>query len=83
MEVKEEDGMYSEWNSLPLEGGGRGVLGAVGGRDVVLAVVRQLASHQPSPLTTDAEVINIPCMFYTALNIHVFTPFLLTVLVIQ
>ncbi|XP_069360436.1 ral GTPase-activating protein subunit beta isoform X5 [Maniola hyperantus] len=54
--VKEEDGMYSEWNSLPLEGGGRGVLGAVGGRDVVLAVVRQLASHQPSPLTTDAEV---------------------------
>ncbi|CAH2269392.1 jg16418 [Pararge aegeria aegeria] len=54
--VKEEDGMYAEWNSLPLEGGGRGVLGAVGGRDVVLAVVRQLASHQPSPLTTDAEV---------------------------
>lgn len=50
------DGMYSEWSSLPLEGGGRGVLGAVGGRDVVLAVVRQLASPEPSPLTTDAEV---------------------------
>ncbi|CAH0399484.1 unnamed protein product [Chilo suppressalis] len=50
------DSMYSEWSSLPLEGGGRGVLGAVGGRDVVLAVVRQLASHEPSPLTTDAEV---------------------------
>lgn len=53
--------MYAEWSSLPLEGGGRGVLGAVGGgagagRDVVLAVVRQLASHEPSPLTTDAEV---------------------------
>ncbi|PZC77308.1 hypothetical protein B5X24_HaOG203542 [Helicoverpa armigera] len=48
--------MYSEWSSLPLEGGGRGVLGAVGGRDVVLAVVKQLASHEPSPLTTDAEV---------------------------
>ncbi|XP_045500989.1 ral GTPase-activating protein subunit beta isoform X1 [Colias croceus] len=53
---KESDGMYSEWSSLPLEGGGCGVLGAVGGRDVVLAVVRQLASHQPSPLNTDAEV---------------------------
>ncbi|KAJ2949743.1 hypothetical protein O0L34_g15675 [Tuta absoluta] len=50
------DGMYAEWSSLPLEGGGRGVLGAVGGRDVVLAVVRQLASHEPSPLNTDAEV---------------------------
>ncbi|XP_049872205.1 ral GTPase-activating protein subunit beta isoform X2 [Pectinophora gossypiella] len=50
------DGMYSEWSSLPLEGGGRGVLGVVGGRDVVLAVVRQLASHEPSPLNTDAEV---------------------------
>ncbi|XP_028171090.1 ral GTPase-activating protein subunit beta [Ostrinia furnacalis] len=49
-------GMYSEWSSLPLEGGGRGVLGAVGGRDVVLAVVKQLASPEPSPLTTDAEV---------------------------
>lgn len=48
--------MYSEWSSLPLEGGGQGVLGAVGGRDVVLAVVKQLASHQPSPLTTDSEV---------------------------
>lgn len=48
--------MYSEWSSLTLEGGGRGVLGAVGGRDVVLAVVKQLASHEPSPLTTDAEV---------------------------
>lgn len=48
--------MYSEWSSLPLEGGGQGVLGAVGGRDVVLAVVKQLASHQPSPLTTDTEV---------------------------
>ena len=48
--------MYSEWNSLPLEGGGRGVLAAVGGRDVVLAVVCQLASRQHSPLTTDAEV---------------------------
>ncbi|XP_046966559.1 ral GTPase-activating protein subunit beta isoform X2 [Vanessa cardui] len=54
--IKEGDGMYSEWNSLPLEGGGHGVLGAVGGRDVVLAVVQQLASHQPSPLTTDSEV---------------------------
>ncbi|XP_045512346.1 ral GTPase-activating protein subunit beta isoform X2 [Pieris brassicae] len=53
---RESDGMYSEWSSLPLEGGGCGVLGAVGGRDVVLAVVRQLASHQPSPLNTDAEV---------------------------
>ncbi|KAI5651451.1 ral GTPase-activating protein subunit beta [Phthorimaea operculella] len=50
------DGMYMEWSSLPLEGGGRGVLGAVGGRDVVLAVVRQLASHEPSPLNTDTEV---------------------------
>lgn len=48
--------MYAEWSSLPLEGGGRGVLGAVGGRDVVLAVVKQLASHEPSPLTTDGEV---------------------------
>ncbi|XP_061379446.1 ral GTPase-activating protein subunit beta isoform X2 [Danaus plexippus] len=54
--IKEGDGMYSEWKSLPLEGGGQGVLGAVGGREVVLAVVRQLASHQPSPLTTDEEV---------------------------
>nr|XP_049702045.1 ral GTPase-activating protein subunit beta isoform X1 [Helicoverpa armigera] len=53
---KDSGGMYSEWSSLPLEGGGRGVLGAVGGRDVVLAVVKQLASHEPSPLTTDAEV---------------------------
>ncbi|CAG4955634.1 unnamed protein product [Parnassius apollo] len=53
---KDSDGMYSEWTSLPLEGGGHGVLGAVGGRDVVLAVVKQLASHQPSPLTTDTEV---------------------------
>ncbi|KAM3965432.1 LOW QUALITY PROTEIN: ral GTPase-activating protein subunit beta-like [Aphomia sociella] len=53
---KESGGMYAEWSSLPLEGGGRGVLGAVGGRDVVLAVMRQLASHEPSPLTTDAEV---------------------------
>ncbi|CAH2049064.1 unnamed protein product, partial [Iphiclides podalirius] len=53
---KDSDGMYSEWSSLPLEGGGQGVLGAVGGRDVVLAVVKQLASHQPSPLTTDSEV---------------------------
>ncbi|CAK1542009.1 unnamed protein product [Leptosia nina] len=53
---KKSDGMYSEWSSLPLEGGGCGVLGAVGGRDVVLAVVRQLASHQPSPLNTDSEV---------------------------
>ncbi|XP_013170001.1 PREDICTED: ral GTPase-activating protein subunit beta [Papilio xuthus] len=53
---KDSEGMYSEWSSLPLEGGGQGVLGAVGGRDVVLAVVKQLASHQPSPLTTDTEV---------------------------
>ncbi|XP_041980537.1 ral GTPase-activating protein subunit beta isoform X2 [Aricia agestis] len=53
---RESDGMYSEWSSLPLEGGGTGVLGSVGGREVVLAVVKQLASHQPSPLTTDAEV---------------------------
>ncbi|XP_060804490.1 ral GTPase-activating protein subunit beta isoform X2 [Amyelois transitella] len=49
-------GMYSEWSSLPLEGGGRGVLGVVGGKEVVLAVVRQLASHEPTPLNTDAEV---------------------------
>ncbi|XP_068622605.1 ral GTPase-activating protein subunit beta [Battus philenor] len=54
--TKDSDGMYSEWSSLPLEGGGQGVLGAVGGREVVLAVVKQLASHQPSPLTTDTEV---------------------------
>ncbi|CAB3260513.1 unnamed protein product [Arctia plantaginis] len=53
---KDSGGMYSEWSSLPLEGGGQGVLGAVGGRDVVLAIVKQLASHEPSPLTTDAEV---------------------------
>ncbi|XP_063383145.1 ral GTPase-activating protein subunit beta [Cydia fagiglandana] len=58
---KDSGGMYAEWSSLPLEGGGHGVLGAVGGaagagRDVVLAVVRQLTSHEPSPLTTDAEV---------------------------
>lgn len=56
--------MYSEWNSLPLDGGGRGVLGVVGGRDVVLAVVCQLASHQPSPLTTDAEVNLISYILY-------------------
>ncbi|KAL4717214.1 hypothetical protein ACJJTC_017101 [Scirpophaga incertulas] len=48
--------MYAEWSTLPLEGGGRGVLGVVGGKDVVLAVVKQLESHEPSPLTTDAEV---------------------------
>ncbi|XP_059062212.1 ral GTPase-activating protein subunit beta [Achroia grisella] len=53
---KESGGMYEEWSSLPLEGGGQGVLKAVGGRDVVLAVMRQLASHEPSPLTSDAEV---------------------------
>ncbi|KAJ0174961.1 hypothetical protein K1T71_009102 [Dendrolimus kikuchii] len=54
--AKDSGGMYSEWSSLPLEGGGHGVLGAVGGREVVLAVVKQLASHEPSALTTDAEV---------------------------
>ncbi|XP_028026562.1 ral GTPase-activating protein subunit beta isoform X3 [Bombyx mandarina] len=53
---KDSDGMYAEWSSIPLEGGGQGVLGAVGGRDVVLAVVKQLSSPDPSPLTTDAEV---------------------------
>lgn len=53
--------MYSEWSSLPLEGGGQGVLGSVGGRDVVIAVVRQLASPDPSPLNTDAEVNCIIC----------------------
>lgn len=51
--------MYAEWSSIPLEGGGQGVLGAVGGRDVVLAVVKQLSSPDPSPLTTDAEVFII------------------------
>lgn len=52
----EADGMYSEWSSLPLEGGGQGVLGSVGGRDVVVAVVGQLASPEPSSLQTDADV---------------------------
>ncbi|XP_048484764.1 ral GTPase-activating protein subunit beta [Plutella xylostella] len=52
----DSDGMYAEWSSLPLEGGGAGVLGAVGGREVVLAVVKQLTETDPSPLHTDAEV---------------------------
>ncbi|GBP58147.1 Ral GTPase-activating protein subunit beta [Eumeta japonica] len=51
-----KDTMYSEWSSLPLEGGGRGVLGSVGGRDVVVAVVKQLTSSEPSALNNDAEV---------------------------
>lgn len=50
------DGMYAEWGSLPLEGGGHGVLGALGGKEVVGAVVSRLAAPEPSPLHTDAEV---------------------------
>lgn len=64
--------MYSEWSSLPLEGGGRGVLGAVGGREVVLAVVKQLASHEPSALTTDAEVVLIYSLDKTAIVLRVY-----------
>lgn len=66
--------MYSEWASLsPLiqqqqaaGGGGHSVLDKFGsvGKEVVLGVVRQLASNlgltqpaEPSPLTTDQEVL--------------------------